>query len=158
MRKNCLLLLIEVLLIFSGCSYRFVNPSEKSVYVDFFSNHTFQPQIEVYLQKNLKKTIAESPVFSLVNNRQNADIVISGVINDFKRNPEFISDSDQVMMASYSVKITLTITKNGEVAHRNLEQLYSLELATNFKMDYLLDMLSKKISQDIYYQLVSDEN
>ncbi|HOC03298.1 MAG TPA: hypothetical protein PKK91_07455, partial [bacterium] len=75
--------------------------------MDFFSNHTFQPQIEVYLQKNLKKTIAESPVFSLVNSRQDADIVISGVINDFKRNPEFISDADQVMMASYNVKITL---------------------------------------------------
>ncbi len=158
MRKCYLLIFIEILLFLSGCSYKLISPSEKTVYVDYFSNHSLQPQIEIWLQKNLKKTIAESPVFSLVNDRENADIVICGVINDFSRNPEFISESSQVIMASYKVRISLNIEKNGRILQKRLEQIYSLELTTKFRMDHLLDMLSKKLSQDIYCQLISDEN
>lgn len=157
MRKYCLLIFIEALFLFSGCSYKLINPSEKTVYVDYFSNHSLQPQLEIWLLKNLKKTIVESPVFSLVNDKENADIVINGIINDCTRSPEFISESGQIIMASYKAKVSLVIERNGRISQKSIEQVYFLELSKKFKMDYLLNMLSKKISQDIYYQLISDE-
>lgn len=157
MRKYCLLIFFEILFLFSGCSYKIINPSEKTVYVDCFSNHSLQPQIEIWLLKNLKKTIVESPVFSLVNDKEKADIVISGVIDDFTRSPEFISESGQIIMASYKAKVSLVISQNGIISQKPIEQVYFLELSKRFKMDYLLDMISKKISQDIHYQLISDE-
>ena len=158
MRRKCYpLILIEILFLFSGCMYKFVNPSQKTIYVDYFANHTLQPQIETWILKNLKKTIVEGPAFLLVGDKEKADIVITGVIDDFTRNAEFISDSDQIMMACYKVKISFDINRNGKISQKNLEQVYSLELATVFKKDMLLDMLSKKIAQDIYYQIISNE-
>lgn len=153
MQRN-LLICISIIFLFTGCSYQLINPEQTTVYVEIFSNHTLQPEIDLYLLKNLKKTITRSPGFILASSKSSADIIISGIIEEFSRNPEFISKSDQIIMASYRVKILLNIEKNHQIMKRNIDQIYSLELATEFKKDYLLDQLSNKISQDIYFQLL----
>ncbi|MCM8764276.1 MAG: hypothetical protein NC830_02775 [Candidatus Omnitrophica bacterium] len=155
MRKNALLIAIEiVVLILAGCGYQLINPEQKTVYVELFSNYTLQPKMEQFLLKNIRKTLAEAPGFMLVSKKSDANIVINGKISKFSRNPEFIDGSDQIVMASYTVGILLEIGKDGETLRQKLEQTYFMELQSHFRLDQILDAVSKKVALDIYFRLI----
>ncbi len=159
-RKSLLPLAIEILGIFlaAGCGFHLINPGQKTVYVEYFHNLTLQPAIEQFLMKNLKKELVESPGFMPVSRKKDADIIIRGRIERFSRNPEFVSGSDQILMASYSAAVVFEIEKDGMIKNYRIDRTYFLQLATSLKTDELLDMLCKKISKDIYFELVqSDE-
>lgn len=158
MPKKFLLIFSKILLVFfAGCGFHLISPKQKTVYVEYFSNLSLQPQIEQYLQKNLKKTIAESPGLMIVSKKQDADLVIKGRIQAFSRNPEFISDSDQIIMASYKVVLDVEIEKDGKIDKHRFDQTYFMELSTKLKTDILLDTITKKVSQDIYLYLIQQD-
>lgn len=134
-----------------------INTGQKTVYIEPFSNLTLQPEIDIYLLKNLKKTFLQSPGFTLVSNKTEAHIIIHGRIQQFSRNPEFVSESDQIVMASYKVKIALQIERNGNTMQKEIDQIYFLELSDKLKTDLLLDNITKKISQDIYFNCIETD-
>ncbi|MCX7706107.1 MAG: LPS assembly lipoprotein LptE [bacterium] len=159
MQKNVLLITTNLFTIFfiAGCGYHMIKPDEKTVYIEPFSNHTLQPEIDLYLLKNLKKTLAQSPGFITVSRRNEADIFVRGKIQEFTRNPEFISESDSIVMASYKVKVSVEITKNGTTQKKDIVQVYFMELSEKLKTDLLLDDITKKISQDIFFHLINSD-
>ncbi|HOK80386.1 MAG TPA: hypothetical protein PK303_06285 [bacterium] len=153
MPKN-LLFILEALL-FSGCGFHLINPAQNRVYVEVFSNRSLQPGIEIFMVKNLKKTLAELPGFTPVSKKNSADIILEGTIQQFSRDPEFIAESDQIVMASYKIKILLEIIKNGKTTEKTFQQTYVVNLTRQLKTDELLDNISKKVSKDIYFQLIN---
>ncbi|MCM8824805.1 MAG: hypothetical protein NC937_01430 [Candidatus Omnitrophica bacterium] len=155
MQKNALLISIEILaLIMAGCGYHLINPEQKTVYVEPFSNHTLQPKMEQFLLKNIRKTLAQAPGFMLVSKKSDASVVISGKIIKFSRNPEFIDRSDQIVMASYTVGVLLDIEKDGATLRQKIEQTYFMELQSHFRLDQILDAVSKKVARDVYFWLI----
>ncbi|MGB9642405.1 MAG: hypothetical protein ACP5JO_02730 [Candidatus Ratteibacteria bacterium] len=152
MPKN-LLLVLEVLL-FTGCGFHLINPAQSRVYIEVFSNRTLQPGIEIFMVKNLKKILAESPGFTPVSKKYSADMTLGGTIQQFSREPEFIAESDQIVMASYKIKILLEIIKDGKIIEKTFQQTYVVNLTRQLKTDELLDDISKKVSKDIYLQLI----
>lgn len=154
MQKRYLLVAANIfILLLAGCGYKLINPSQKSVYVEPFSNFTIQPEIDLYLVKNLKKTLAQSVGFMVVSNKKDADIIIRGMIHKFIRNPEFIAESDNLIMASYRIKVIVEIEKENQTRQKEIEQTYFLELSEKLNTQQLLEIISNRISQDIYLKL-----
>ncbi len=154
-KKSLLLIAIEIMaVLLAGCGYQLINPEQKTVYVGYFSNHTLQPGIDLFLVRNLKKTLAEAPGFMVVSKTKDAHLIINGKIQQFVRTPEFIAESDQIIMASYRVSVLVEIDRDGKTVGQKLDQTYVLELSRGLRTDQLLDILSKKIAQDIYFRLI----
>ncbi|MCM8758321.1 MAG: LPS assembly lipoprotein LptE [Candidatus Omnitrophica bacterium] len=157
MQKRFLLVAANIfILLLAGCGYKLINPSQKSVYVEPFSNFTIQPEIDLYLVKNLKKTLAQSVGFMVVSNKKDADIIIRGMIHKFIRNPEFIAESDNLIMASYRIKVIVEIEKENQTRQKEIEQTYFLELSEKLNTQQLLEIISNRISQDIYLKLIEE--
>ncbi|MCM8816758.1 MAG: LPS assembly lipoprotein LptE [Candidatus Omnitrophica bacterium] len=157
MQKRFLLVAANIfILLLAGCGYKLINPSQKTVYVEPFSNFTIQPEIDLYLVKNLKKTLAQSVGFMVVSNKKDADIIIRGMIHKFIRNPEFIAGSDNLIMASYRIKVIVEIEKENQTRQKEIEQTYFLELSEKLNTQQLLEIISNRISQDIYLKLIEE--
>ncbi|MCL5408967.1 MAG: LPS assembly lipoprotein LptE [Candidatus Omnitrophica bacterium] len=148
--------LLFSLVLLSGCSYTLVKPSARTVYVKVFANNTLQPKIESYVYSEIKQTLVEREGFEIVNNPGNADIIIGGTITDFTRGPDFFSNTGEIQMASYTVKITLAIQKNNKTTKQIISTDFHLPLIQNFNLDLLLTQISNKVADKIYFLLLKN--
>ena len=84
------IILCSILL--TGCGYHFqgtVNPLRElgvhTIYVEGFRNLTYRPGIEHFFSTALIREIGRAKAFTLVNKREDADAILSGVVLGFRR-------------------------------------------------------------------------
>jgi len=156
MRRLFPLLALEILL-FSGCFYHIVNPSEQKVYVDVFSNLSLQPGVETRLCSNMRKTFSSNPGFILAGKPSEAQIVITGSIVDFPRAADFYSKDEKVLMGGYTVKIEAQFRTGAKIVSKRFEETFHQELTTKFDADSLLDSVTDRLSRGIYFYLLKTD-
>lgn len=59
--------------------------TKRTIYLQNFLNHTFQPDINVILTRNLRDEIHRRENFIIVNDRHKARFVLSGEVNVFRK-------------------------------------------------------------------------
>ncbi|MBN2283610.1 MAG: LptE family protein [Deltaproteobacteria bacterium] len=120
-------LLLLYLIVCTGCGYHFAPAGEhfdksiRTVYVDTFSNLTGEANIETYLRNGLISEFRTGERFTLVYDRDAADVVLSGSITgvavshlSYAKND--IAKEDRVAM---TVSATLAKTGTDEVLWEN---------------------------------------
>ena len=158
-RRNCLLVSIFLLLL-SGCGYQILNlASEKKVYISVFENLTLQPQMEIYIIKNLREKIMSYPLFNLVEDKKDADIIIEGKIEKFWREPLFFSSEDtrDIVMGRMWIEIEVKIEKGENVWSEKIKENIGVPLVEEYEEEKVLEKLGEEIARKIFFILVKNE-
>ena len=155
MRRAFLILLLECALL-TGCMYHLLGTATTTtVYVDVFANKSVQPGLETALCANLKRVFAEKPGFVLAGTPASADIVISGTVTDFSRNPGFFAGKDETLVAGdYRMQTDVSIRKGKDTVTRRFDESCRTDLTAAPKTDLLLDTVARKLALDVYFFLV----
>ncbi len=159
-RRNCLLVSIFFLLLLSGCGYQILNlASEKKVYISVFENLTLQPQMEIYIIKNLREKIMSYPLFNLVEDKKDADIIIEGKIEKFWREPLFFSSEDtrDIVMGRMWIEIEVKIEKGENVWSEKIKENIGVPLVEEYEEEKVLEKLGEEIARKIFFILVKNE-
>ncbi|MGB0371770.1 MAG: LPS assembly lipoprotein LptE [Opitutales bacterium] len=103
--------------IISGCaSYQMGTPGDAdgpildSIYVDWVSNETFEPDQVVPYTQALREVIMESGVFTLAGSPVDADAVLSVSIANFDRQRQANRSDDTGLALIYRNEVTATVS------------------------------------------------
>jgi hypothetical protein len=93
-----------------GCGYNFRAPYDKSVqtvYVPMFKSQTFTRDVEKMLTEMIQKEIGRRTPYRIVDNLEDADTILSGVVN--------FADKNIVVESPFNLPRQLTRTVNVSV-------------------------------------------
>lgn len=117
------------LLIFAGCGYHYLNPTNKvcNIYLPIFENKTLRPGLDVFLTENVRQNLIREGSFKLVNSQPDADWLVLGEVREYKQTPIFFSpeNPDEVAGAKISLKLNMRILEQKSGA-----KLYEGEIST----------------------------
>lgn len=154
-------LLFSLIIFFAGCGYKFIHQKEKKIYIETISNHTFQPQLEIYLDESLRDVINSYPEFSIVNSKKYADCSLKINLLKLVREPLFFSGekTDEIVNARFNVKFEVILKEKGKlISQKILSEKLSFSLARDFEEEKILKKLSDEIAVRVYFWLVENEN
>ncbi|MFA5645963.1 MAG: LPS assembly lipoprotein LptE [Candidatus Ratteibacteria bacterium] len=155
LRLLSLPLLSFALLSLAGCAgYSIVSDSKSTVYVHPFLNKTLEPQLDLFLTRQLKKIILERPGISLAQDETHADIVIKGTIVECVRGVDFFSKDEEVEMARYTVSIAYAFHSGENKTSDTLTGVWHASLVTGFNRYSLLSNLADSLANSIYMRLI----
>lgn len=110
--------------VFSGCAGYQLGPTNgvsagsQSIQVNLFKNETFEPRLSEPLGTALRRGIQRDGTFRLAT-REPGDIVLDGVITEFRRSPVSFQPSDIVTVRDYELILIADVTavdrRSGEV-------------------------------------------
>jgi len=108
-----LLVLIASVLLLGGCGYRvpgqndsWVGQQGETLYIELFANRTAEPYLDNYLTEMVVRQLSRSRLFEITEDRQAADLLLTGTITDFKDRASSYGSGDRI--AGYSVELYVT--------------------------------------------------
>jgi hypothetical protein len=156
-RLKRLILLISLIPIFSGCGYKFIAATGKKIFLRPIVNSTLQPNIDIYLNKELRQTLIEYPEFSPVNQEKAAEYLMHIEIKKWERLPLFFSKEggDEITIAKFQIEVEVAVSKKGgKFTPVTIKDTLSVPLAREYKEEDILQKTSKKLSDKIYIYLL----
>src|SRR5690349_945245 len=116
MKKGCISLSIALgLFLLAGCAGYKLGPSNgevagnKSVQINPIINKTLEPRLSDYLNSSLRKRLQQDGTYRL-ETHDDGDIVVNGVITEFKRTELAFEPGDVVTPRDYQIFLTAQIT------------------------------------------------
>jgi len=113
----CLLLLMVV----GGCGYRvpaqktaWVGLDHRLLYVEFFVNHTAEPYLDHFLTEAVVRQLARSRQFELTEDRQAADLVLTGSALRFESRPSAYDRQDRIAEYEAVLEIRARLEETGD--------------------------------------------
>lgn len=162
-----LILLILIILV-PSCGYKITEKRLKSpvkIYVNYFKNTTKETRVEDFLTQALKDELILHRDTILVSDKSKADLIINGVISDFKYSGISYLSSDRVL--EYRIWATVNVSlydkygnllkskkfiENKEyrtgITEYNLKNI-DIGITENLRK-LVVQKVSKKLAEDIY--------
>ncbi len=116
LQKICLsVLLASSAVTFSGCAGYKLGPTngtvarEKSIQVNPFRNETLEARLTDYTTHALRKRLQQDGTFEL-NTKDEGDVIVNGVITDFRRSELSFQPSDVRTVRDYYLYMTARVT------------------------------------------------
>ena len=112
------LIFMSLLLLISGCGYQLgkvvINLPEnvRTISIPTFQNHSFEPAIENIITRQVRQAFLASSRLELINNTQEADLLIEGSVTAFDLFPLSIDRNRNVVIEN-RIKISLDIRLRG---------------------------------------------
>lgn len=106
--KRLIIASFLTLLIIAGCGYTagsLVPGHIKTIYVESFKNETNEPDIDIEATNNIKDRFAWNGQLEIVNDKDQADSMLSGTITDYEKQPLAFGDNDEI--TEYRLVITV---------------------------------------------------
>jgi len=99
----------------SGCAYHLgptngLKAGEKPIQVQPFSNKTLQPRISDAVTESLRKHLQQDGTFRLATHEGSGDIVVTGVVTEYKRRGMTYQSKDVVTVRDFRVDMTARVT------------------------------------------------
>lgn len=111
--KRQLLMLMAALLLLGGCGYRVPGPDDawvgqqgETLFIDLFANRTAELYLDNYLTEMVVRELSRSRLFEITEDRQAADLLLTGTVTDFKDRASAYGSGDRI--ADYSVELFVT--------------------------------------------------
>ncbi len=158
-QKRKLALISLLLLLFSGCGYKFLNKGSEKVYIKKIENLTLQPKLQMYLYNNLTEVIINYPSFTLTSSEDNADYVLTILLNKINRTPLFYDkeDSDEIVSSKLTVEGEILLERNGEEIKKSFVQFISYPLSKSYDEEEVLNDITKKIAIKVWTIILENE-
>jgi len=130
---------IAAVILLSGCGYTLVRNDATPVCITGFSNQTLQPRIEQAVADGLRTAILGSPGFRLVSSRQGAQLLVSGTVVRFEREPLFFAPGSpaSVVVARFFLEVEVVLRGREEV-RRTVSETIAVPLAVTYAEEEML--------------------
>jgi hypothetical protein len=107
-----LLAVLMFSLLVAGCGYRtpghdasWVGGDGRTLFIDLIANRTAEPYLDNYVTSSLVRELSRSRYVELTEDRQRADLLLSGFVTQFDSSATAYSADDRI--ADYSVSIVV---------------------------------------------------
>jgi hypothetical protein len=120
----CPLMMLLVVLGTQGCLYQWgsdlTDHAYKSIYIPIFRNETTERHIESDLTEALRRFYNQAGGWTVVSDKDRADLIMTGSISRFERTPLSETRRDDVLELQVAVvaHVMLTDARTGEVLRR----------------------------------------
>jgi len=140
-----------------------VGGEARLLYVQLFDNQTTEPYLENFITDALVAELSRSRVLELTEDPEAADLLLSGVVNDFSSNALSYGTTDRITnyRATMKVSARLLNTKSSEVLWReDLKRSEDYLAAVNKNLQLEGERLSarevsKRLAEDIHAGLLN---
>ena len=161
-------MLLAVLI--AGCGYHTPGNSEnwvggesRIVYVELFVNQTSEPYLENYMTDALVAQLSRSRLLRLTENRDLAEVVLSGEVKNFDSRSLTYGSKDRITSyrATMAVAAHLVRKGTGEVLWRqNMQRSedYPATLNKNLQLEgerLAAHQVAKRLAEDLYATLLN---
>lgn len=146
-----------MLLLLSGCGYRFYSQRRGTVFLSEVSNTSFQPNIDKHINRSLQIAFIQSPVFLPVVTEDLADFILEVEISGFERSPLFyMPDSRRrIAGAKYIVEADIKLYGSSGVVFQDLiVEHVMVSLQDDFLEEDILIKVADKLANKIYQHML----
>ena len=115
------ILALVIFLLPGGCGYQV--PGQQTgwggqdgryLYVDYFANRTAEPYLDHFLTESVTRQMARSRQFELTEDRQAADLILSGSAIRFEIHPAAYDQQDRISEYRTDLKIHARLLQSAE--------------------------------------------
>jgi hypothetical protein len=131
MRLPAALAALATSLLLAGCAGYHLGPSNgtaagsRSVRVQPFVNETMEPRLSEAVTSSLRRALQQDGTFRL-ETQDSGDVVVTGVITDFKRSEIGLQPDDVLTVRDYALELFARVTAvDRSTGHTNLNRLVS---------------------------------
>ncbi len=164
------MLLILFIVLLAGCGYHtpgtsgdWVGGEARLLYIQLFDNQTTEPYLENFITDALVAELSRSRVLELTEDPEAADLLLSGVVNDFRSKALSYGTTDRITNYRATMKISARLLngKSSEVLWReNLKRSEDYLAAVNKNLQLEGERLSarevsKRLAEDIHAGLLN---
>lgn len=165
------ILLILLTLLVAGCGYHVPGTSDswvggdaRIVYVRLFENMTAEPYLDNYMTDALIEELSRSRLFELTENRDAAEVLIGGTVDDFQSDAVSYSSSDRITDYRATMAVTVRLQNNGGGQVMWQDKLrrsedYSAAVNKNLQLEgerLAARQVAKRLAEDIRAQLYNN--
>lgn len=163
-------LLLTALLLLAGCGYHLpgrssdLPPEVQTLYIELFSNRTAEPFLENSLTDRVTDRFARTRSLRLVERRDRADAVLSGVVTSYTTSP--ISYDRRDVITEYrsimTIAVTLRQTKDDRVLWKgnvDWSEEYPANLDKSAQEDNeaaAIEVIVDRLSQELYFRITEN--
>ena len=159
------------MLLLAGCGYHtpgssgeWVGGEARTVYVQLFDNLTSEPYLENYITDALVAEMSRSRVTVLTENKELADVWLSGAVEDFQSNALAYGSSDRITdyRATMKVSVRLLRKNSSEVLWQKKMQRsedYLAFINKNLQLEgekLAAQRVSKRLAEDIQASMLDN--
>jgi len=154
-------LIISALLLLCGgaCGYHRegLQPSSavrERLYIELFSNDTHRAFVNDTLTVQLIERFSRSPLFSIVENPAEADLILGGVITLYETAPIAYNQLDAISAYRADLAVRATVRRPG--AEREVVWRSTLTTSQDYTLnnpDLVLPQSSERLANDLYTQV-----
>lgn len=163
-------LLFTAVLLLGGCGYHLpergntLPPEVRTVYVELFTNRTYEPYLENYVTEAIVDWFAGKPELSLTEDRSRADAVLSGTVTTYTTKP--ISYDRNDVITEYRSAMTIAATLRQSPSDRVLwkgsvdwSEEYPTSLDKGVQEDNetaAIAVISERIARELFYRVMDN--
>ncbi len=160
---------ILLVLLLGGCGYHtpgssdeWVGGDSRTLYIQLFDNRTAEPYLENFVTDAVVAELSRSRVFTLTENRDEADVVLTGEVTFFESDLRSYSSADQVVDYRSRMRVAAQLKRKdpgGILWKKTLER--SQDYLDNPDKNRQLDsqrisarLIAQRIAEDIHAGLL----
>lgn len=150
------LILISSLLFLFSCYFNNNLKKEKKLFIEKIRNFTEQITIEYYLVEKIKQTFLDYPGFTIVTDKNLADLICEIEIIEFDRIPIYLSKKEpyKVCGSKFEVKVKIILKNKNEIFNESMiEESFITSTGSIFKEENVMETLSERISKKVYKKI-----
>jgi len=140
-----------LLTVLAGCGYHLsgskrLPPDIETIAVPVFHNNTFQPTLEIAVTEAVKQEFLTTSRLKVVNDPDQADLVVKGTIVSYGLTP-LSFDSSRTVVLEYRVHIRVAVSVE---APSHKEKVFWKDAGMEAKADYLVnpDTSANQVAED----------
>jgi hypothetical protein len=125
-----------------------------SLYVELFANDTHRAFVNDVLTLNVIERFARSPLFSIVENPAQADLLLGGAITLYETTPIAYSQNDSI--SAYKANLAIRSTLRRPDAAREIVWRGTLSTSQDYSgnhPDLVLQQSAERLANDLYTQV-----
>ncbi len=96
-----------------GQGDRWIGGEGQTLFVDLMANRTAEPYLDNYLTASVIRQLARSRLFELTEDRQHADLLLTGIVADFDSAATAYGRDDHITDYRVSIRVSVRLTARG---------------------------------------------
>ncbi len=162
-RLKNFVLLISIILLFTNCGYKFLREGEKSIFVMPVENLTLTPQMDIYLNSEIRRVFIQNPHFILSSTDGPADIILKIRIIKTSRQPLFYAsedsstseDASEIITAKFYIEAEMELLKEGSLLLKEtISETIAFSLSVGYQEEDVLKSVSEKFASKVYFWMI----